>query len=208
MVNVVRLLAGLYEENAYLCWREGEGLALLVDPGDQADMLIADAKGRGLDIGAILLTHGHFDHIMALPELIEKTDAKIWIHARDERLLSNPYPLKLPPEVQQRFVPTRIPDDRKLAGVSLTLCNIVVEMIETPGHSPGGACFYLPGDKILFSGDTLFKNGYGRTDFANSRDMDMRASLVTLFKMDADIEVYPGHGDGDRLGNIKRRFGL
>ena len=205
----MRKLAGLYEENAYICWVEGSSSALIVDPGDGASMLLEQLRQRELTLTHILITHGHFDHIMAVSELLEKTNAKVWVHERDEGMLFDPYPLKLPMDIRARFEPVRLPQERKVAGRCLLFPGedgMRIEMIETPGHTPGGVCFYLPDERTMFTGDTLFSDGYGRTDFATSRVADMRASLIKLFAMDEGIMIHPGHGEEDTIGAVKRRF--
>ena len=206
MLNVVRLLAGPYEENAYLAWPEHGSEALLVDPGGNADMLMNEIEKRGLTLTHILLTHGHFDHILAVPELRKRTDAKIWIHEMDESMLFDPYPLKLPFDYRHQFKGIRLNDDDKVSGRELNLFGMRIEMIETPGHTPGGVCYYLPDEGIMFTGDTLFADGYGRTDFATGRAADMRASLAMLFEMPNDIMIFPGHEESAKMGEAKRRI--
>ncbi len=208
MLNVVRLTVGLYEENAYLGYFDGRTEAFLVDPGDKPDALIDEIAQRGLTLTHIFLTHGHFDHILAVPELVQKTAAKVWVHERDEAMLFDPYPLKLPPSVVARWAPLKLTVEQRVSGTELALQCESIRMIETPGHTPGGACFYFPDSKVMFTGDTLFRDGFGRTDFASSCAADLRKSLHTLFAMEADIRIYPGHGDSDTIGNVKRRFGL
>lgn len=208
MLNVERILAGPYEENAYLCWLEGRDEAFIVDPGGRADALMAELERRSLHLTHILLTHGHFDHILAVPELRRRTGAVIWIHERDEGMLFDPYPLKLPGPVQAVFEPLKLAAEQRHEGDELLFAGTLpIRMIDTPGHTPGGACFSVPDEQLMFTGDTLFRDGYGRTDFATSRAADLRASLQRLFQMPDDIWIYPGHGEGDALGAVKRRFG-
>ncbi len=243
MLNVVRLTVGLYEENAYLGYFDGQAQAFLVDPGDKPEALLQEIERRGLTLTHIFITHGHFDHILAVPELVARTGALVWVHERDEAMLFDPYPLKLPPSIKARWVPLKLDEEQKVQGSELRFpapavilrpqpkdlpqddlahdekvlrCaqddgegeDAIVRMIETPGHTPGGACFYFPEQQVMFTGDTLFRDGFGRTDFASSRAVDLRSSLQALFQMDEQTRIYPGHGDSDTLGAVKRRFGL
>lgn len=211
MLNVARLTVGLYEENAYLGHFDGRTEAFLVDPGDKPDELMREIERRGLHLTHIFITHGHFDHILAVPELVEKTGVKVWVHERDEAMLFDPYPLKLPSSIKARWAPLKLSEAQKVMGRELRFPDdqgALVQMIETPGHTPGGVCFYFADQQVMFTGDTLFRDGFGRTDFASSRAVDLRKSLQALFQMDEDIRIYPGHGDSDTIGAVKRRFGL
>lgn len=204
MLNIRRLPLGLYDENVYLAYLDGCGDALVVDPGDRADSILDAAKQAGVKISHILITHGHFDHILAAPGLRELSGARVLVHELDAHMLADPYPLKLPTQLLARFTPSRA--DELLTDQPFHAAGLRVQPIPTPGHTPGGLCYYLPEHKALFSGDTLFRDGFGRTDFAGGSVSDLRDSLLRLFQLPDDVMVYPGHGETGSMGEIRGRL--
>ncbi|MDR3275854.1 MAG: MBL fold metallo-hydrolase [Treponema sp.] len=171
------LAVGSLETNCYIIPLEDHRSCALIDPGDEGDRIIACLKELGLTPRYILLTHGHFDHISALPDIAAVWPyAEIAIHRDDAGRLKQPPDLLL--DEGSRVGPFRV--------------------IHLPGHTAGSVGFLLEPDssapKILYSGDTLFQGGVGRTDLPGGNQAALEASLDRLLAMDGDIAVYPGHG--------------
>lgn len=196
---VRRVLCGELEENAYLVCPESRDDAFLVDPGDDFDALSAALRRSGRRLTHILLTHGHFDHILCAPRLRAVTGAKIVIHREDAPLLQdaalNVYNPVFCREAFSPFAADVLLD----GGEENTLCGIRVQVLHTPGHTPGGVSYYLPEHKTLFTGDTLFDGGYGRTDLPGGNDRALFRSLQALAKYPGETMVYSGHGEAAQL---------
>ncbi len=167
------ILTGVIRENCYIV-RDDSGIAAVIDPGDNAQKIIRHIADNGLQVQWILITHGHFDHIGAVAKVKEQTGAQVAIHAADSAAL--------------RFVPDRLVKD----GDIVCCGDLQFEVIETPGHTPGGVCYRC--DDALFTGDTLFYESIGRTDLGGGNFADLRQSLRKLRDLPCDdLAVYPGH---------------
>ena len=202
-IHLVR--CGLIDENAWIVAREGRDDCVVIDPGDAYPALKAAVGERR--VAAILLTHGHFDHIMAAGQLAQDTGAPVYVGAQDMEMLDDPQLNGLAGLMGGGDMPgpaiSALPFAEKLTAAALEF-----EIIPTPGHSRGSACLYLPGEGVLFSGDTLFEAGYGRLDLHGGSVRDMRDSLVRLFALPAEVRVYPGHGGVTAIGREKARYRL
>lgn len=194
-MNILRFETGAYRENAYAVF-DGEGHATIVDPGEDAPRLVAALRDSGSELAAVLLTHGHLDHIAALPALLAAFPAPVHVAAADAawcfsaRNAFFPYePVLAPPEGLVEDVAD---------GAEIRAGRLVFRVLATPGHSPGSACFLLDGPDgtppTLFSGDTLFAGSIGRTDFEGGDDAAMSASLRRLAALPPETRVLPGHG--------------
>ncbi|MDR0387115.1 MAG: MBL fold metallo-hydrolase [Treponema sp.] len=184
----------------------------IIDPGDQAPVIIARMEKLNLRPRYILLTHGHFDHIAALPHLAAAfPQTVIAIHPEDAAYLGkaayavhrNSFAAAGDPSYVDMLwkdmpSPSLLLDEGGRAGPFTALY--------LPGHTPGSVGFYLADQKILFSGDTLFQDGYGRTDLPGGDWERLRQSLERLFAMDGGIRVFPGHGPPTTIGEEARRY--
>lgn len=191
-MDIKRIAVGLLGTNCYII--TDNGLACIIDPGADCDKILSEIKG--LKVDKIVLTHGHFDHFMAAEKLKEKTGAPIYISEEDSEKLSD-YRKSLYDIMgvgSDGFISAG-PDF--FLAETVELCNNKFEVIKTPGHSEGSVCLLF--DKILFSGDTLFKRSIGRYD-RGSYDHLMR-SLWNLMLLDDDITVLPGHGEATTIGD-------
>ena len=197
---IERLVVGPFAVNCYIV---GSGLGrqgMIIDPGDDTGQILGRVSRLKLDIKFIVLTHGHLDHTGALKEVKEATGSQVAVHADDARTL-NDRSLGILLGISQPSLP---PPDRLLKdGDELALNGLRFTILHTPGHTPGGIC--LLGEGMLFSGDTLFKYGIGRTDMPGgsySQLMDsIQAKLMTL---PDEVVVYPGHGPETTIGNERR----
>ena len=181
-MNIQKLTLGLYQTNTYLLANDTE--AVVIDPGYEADTILDALAGKTLK--AILLTHGHFDHVGAVKELVAETGCQVWIHAAEATM---------PPMVTAGplyFTHTYDEGDSvcPIEGLELTV-------LHTPGHTPGSVCLLC--EDCMFCGDTLFAGSMGRCDFPGSNIFDMRKSLKVLWGLAGDYRVFPGHAQATTL---------
>ena len=187
MVSHKIIPVGVYEANCVILWN-GED-ALVLDPGQDADFLLAFLSERNLRLRAILLTHGHFDHVNGIPGLLEKNpDVPVYAHPSDWVMFGHPMN-RNPPDYPGVGRPANLKDVRDIVG---DFPAFAFQVIETPGHTQGSVCVKT-GD-LLLSGDTLFAGSCGRTDFPGGSMADMRRSLAALAKLPPETKVVPGHG--------------
>ncbi len=190
--------SGPLETNAYLLVCDVTKRAAVIDvPPESADVLLERIKELSLSVDAILLTHSHWDHIAEVSELKKHLKALIYIHKEDAGNLESPDSDKLP-----LFFPLRgiKPDGYLTDGQELTIGKLVITVIHTPGHSPGSVCFYLLSERILISGDTLFRGTIGNLSLPTARPALMWDSLKKLAALPAMTKVYPGHGNSTTIG--------
>jgi len=184
---------GSYEVN---CSIVSEGArALVVDPGSEGDRIARLLAQKGLEPAAILLTHGHFDHIGGVNDLQAAFPGlPVYVHPDDTVMFGHPFNQN-PPDYPLAVRPRDIRDARDLPADAPTLgFTGTMAVIPTPGHTPGGVCYHFPADKLLLSGDTLFAGSAGRTDFPGGSMNKLMASLKTLAELPDDTLVIPGHG--------------
>lgn len=190
-MKIEKIVCGAYAENAYCI--DGE---LLIDPGDDLPTLARLAGG----IKAILLTHGHFDHMLAAEELQKRTGVPVYVHPLDAPMLSDASLSAYNPEVSS------LPQPGHIAYTAYPESLFGFRVLHTPGHTPGSVCLYREAEKVLFSGDTLFRAGFGRTDLAGGSMHQLLSSLRTLLALPRDVRVYPGHGESTTIDEECRRY--
>ena len=196
-------VAGPVQANNYLVVDEVSKEAILIDCSDYVTEIIDYVKENDLTVKYILLTHGHFDHVLGINRMNEVLGAKVYVHKGDKEQVVNTR------AVMTMFgLPTEGVENPKITATlsdagELTLGNQVIKVIETPGHTPGGVC-YLIGD-CLFSGDTLFHGTIGRIDLPGGSFQQIKHSVKDiLFALDENIKVYPGHGEPTSIGYEKK----
>lgn len=199
---IQNLVLGNVATNCYFLMNPQTKDLLVVDPGDEADRIqekIAALEGKPV---AILLTHGHYDHMLAADAIRRKYEIPVYIHEKEEALLEDSM-LNLSGYWSSSY--STKADHLVKEGDVLQLAGYEIHVLHTPGHTAGSACYYFPQEKVLISGDTLFCQSYGRTDFPTSSPRDMQNSVGRLLKeIPEDVAVYPGHEMSTSIAMEKR----
>ncbi len=199
-MNIETIEVGLMGVNCYIL-RNGDK-CVVIDPGDDADRICEYMSKNGCEPVAILLTHGHFDHIGAVDELVERFGNIRVYAAKDEKALLNDPALNCTARVGR---PKTVSIDTELQdGQMFTEAGIQFNVLATPGHTAGSICFQILDGHVLFSGDTLFKGSMGRTDLPTGDGSVIFDSLRELASLPDDYAVYPGHGSSTTIGEEKR----
>lgn len=185
--------------NTYLI--EKKSKKYIIDPGSlKMNKLLEYIKSNNFEIEGIILTHGHYDHIIGIPTLIDELGInKIYISNIEKEFLYNPrYSLLFYSDLDQKVLEESL---SKVEIIELIPYSIFedFEIIHTPGHTKGGICLYDKGEKVLISGDTMFKGTYGRVDLPTGNSREMRDSIYKLLKLDKNTLVYPGHGESTTI---------
>jgi len=198
-MNVERLVVGPLEANCYVV-TDGTGEGIVIDPGGQPETILAAIKRLKANIKYIILTHGHLDHAVGLPQVKASAGALVALHSDDIPLLNDrtlsawlgmSLPRMPPPDI-------KLQDWQEIRAGELSLT-----VLHTPGHTPGGIC--LLGEGVLFSGDTLFQNSIGRADLPGGDQDTLTQNIQTrLMILPDDTIVYPGHGPPTTIGQERR----
>lgn len=196
------LPAGMNQTNCYIVGCDETMRGAVIDPGGDGERIVQQIKHSGLDIEYVLITHAHFDHIGAVAEVVEATQAKLALHPDEKPLLeagggASMWGLKVNPSP---------PPDMELSqGQEIDLGTLTLEVLLTPGHSPGGVTFYEADEGVAFVGDVLFSSGIGRTDlYGGDSATLMRSIKDVLFALPEDTIIYPGHGPSTTVAREKR----
>ncbi len=190
------LQLGKLQTNCYIVSDEKTLDCVVIDPGDESNAILNYAEDLGLKIRYIFITHGHFDHTMAVNPLREATGATVYICKKDASLTPSA-------EHHKFFVEPGSRTEFYGEGDVIELGSLRFEIMETPGHSPGAVCIRC--ENVLFCGDTLFRDSCGRTDLQGGSMRTLLRSLKRLYDLPGDYEVYPGHADSTTLER-ERRF--
>ena len=202
-MSVRKMILGPVQTNVYFYINDDTKEAVLIDPADNPERILEFAGRNGINIKAICLTHGHFDHVMGLKGVQDATKAKVYACREEKRLLTDDEHNLSSEAVGvactvEDYIPLSDGDVIEEAGKKLKL-------IFTPGHTEGSCCYYIEDEKILFSGDTLFCCSVGRTDLPTGSSQKMLDSLnKKLLVLPEDVRVYPGHGEETDIGYEKK----
>ena len=194
-MKIFNLYSGSWRSNCYLLADTDAGVCAVIDPSEDAGRIVRFADSKGLRIVQILLTHGHFDHILSVDTLRQMTGAPLAMHTEDAECLFDSH--------KNAFdlvggKGEYAPPERELAeGSIVELGTHKIKVLHTPGHTKGSCCYAV--DDCLFTGDTLFVGGYGRCDLYGGSYSEMRRSLDRLASLETDYKIFPGHGESGRL---------
>ena len=207
MLNFEKIVIGELETNCYLLWETEIKECFIIDPADDGVAISEEINAKKLKVKAILLTHGHFDHCLGALDLKLIYNVDFGCSQKDAFLLDRQDETAkhfLKREIQ---VPNFIKIDIDLDKTrELDLAGEKIEIIKTPGHTPGSVCFYSKTQELLFSGDTLFLGLRGRTDFKYGSTKKIYESLKKLMKLPKDTLVLPGHGDETTIERESRCY--
>jgi len=197
------ILVGALGVNCFLVGDEASNEAVVVDPGADGDAVLDAIDRSGMQVKYIINTHGHFDHIGAVQALKEATGATYLIHEKDLHLLSVAERSARMYGLSAKNAPQ--PDRFLTDGLRLEFGSLAIEVLHTPGHTPGGCCLYLCNEKLVITGDTLFADSIGRTDLPGGSLKQLLSGIrEKLMTLPDDVVVWPGHGPSTTIGREKR----
>jgi len=198
-MNLQTLVVGPFQVNCYLYWDEETRDGVVIDPGSDAESILPALEQSGMTVRAILLTHGHCDHIAAVDDIKKHFDVPLYIGDGDQELLSNPsenvsemlgHPIVVPE-------PDVLVKDEQM----IKLGSVMFRVLATPGHTPGGVCYLDEAENVLFCGDTLFWGSIGRTDLPGGSLKVLLDSIRSrILTLPDGIKCYPGHGPNTTVG--------
>lgn len=193
------LVLGSVQTNCYIISNEVSKEAIVFDIGDQADKVLGYLLENDLTCIAIILTHGHFDHILAVDDFVQRTGVLVYAHEDELELLMDP---EMNSSARVRRPYSLKPDVLLKDNQELNLGDLLIKVIHTPGHTKGGACYYMPEEELLISGDTLFREDIGRSDLPTGDGEELVRSIKDkLMVLDNKVRVYPGHGAPTTIGH-------
>src|SRR5215213_5956848 len=198
-MDVRTFTVGPVQENCHIARLDGSHEAIVIDPGDEADLLIEAMNKLEVEVAAILLTHTHFDHIGAVAPVARATGAEVWCPELEVPVLAD----------IMRYVPwpgfgpfeSYAADHTVAGGERLKLAGMEIDVLFTPGHSPGHVTYSVPAERAIFSGDVLFAGSVGRTDLPGGDHATLMQTLAGLVEaLPAETTVYPGHMGNTTIG--------
>jgi len=199
--EIICLTNGIFEENCFILADRDRGEAVLVDPGEEADLFLARLDTERLALTGIWLTHGHLDHVMGVGRVVERAGVPVWLHPAD-RPLYDAVPQQAASLLGIEIPPPPAPDYDLADGDAVRVGDAVFDVLHVPGHSPGHVAFVVPGAAV--SGDVLFAGSIGRTDLpGGSAETLLRSIRERLAVLPDDTVVYPGHGPATTIGSEK-----
>lgn len=200
-MQIHELVVGPLKTNCYIVTSD-QNHAVVIDPGFEAEKIVAKIRELGVKPKFILLTHGHFDHILAVDEIRGKYNIPAYIGVNEKEVINSPQM-----NLAGAFMGLNFSSDADVYltdGQEIKLAGFRIKVLEVPGHTPGGLCYYFEDENLVFSGDTLFHESVGRTDFpGGSSSALMNGIRNKLFTLPDDTKVYPGHMSETTIGHEK-----
>ncbi len=202
-MKIKHFVVGPVQTNCYILINNDTKECIVIDPGDKGESIAYTLKNDGLKPAAILLTHGHFDHICGVNAIKKAFGIKVYVHEHDRELISDP---EKNDSIMFTGKGVSVEADEFLRdGETLDLAGFKVKVLHTPGHTPGSVCFYIEESGVLISGDTLFQMSVGRTDLpGGSMSSLIRSLKESIITLPEDTVVYPGHGEPTSIGTEKK----
>lgn len=201
-MKILQYPLGQMQANCYFILNDNQ--CLIIDPADDAPFILEELQRRNLKLAAMMATHGHFDHLMAAGEIQLSLKVPLYINFKDCFLLDRLS------ETAEYFLGHKLPIIKPSIIKDINtekefkLDNWEMKIIHSPGHTPGGSCFYFEKEKIVFAGDTLFKNGIGRYDFSYSNKKLLYQSINNILKLPSSTIIYSGHGEETTVEVVKK----
>lgn len=200
-LKIGRIVMGICQTNCYFVYEEGRTDVIVFDPADKGDYIYQALKEKGFLVKAILLTHGHFDHIWGVEKLKELSGAKVYAYEGEKEVCES---ASVNVSKNTGRACEIKADEYIRDGEEITVAGISCQLLATPGHTKGSCCYYFEKDKLLISGDTLFQESVGRTDLpTGSMSSLVRSVREKLMILPEDVKVYPGHGESTTIGHEK-----
>ena len=198
MLKIEIMVLGAYQTNCYIVWEESSQSCAIIDPGYEAEVVLEQVSRLGLSVDAVLLTHGHFDHVGAVEQIVKATGCKLWMNESDWSQKKSPITAYMYPLANCDFTEVWFCEDQE----QITAGGVTFLTLHTPGHTHGSVCYLA--ENALFSGDTLFAGSCGRTDLPGGNWETIRSSLQRLSCLESDYRVFPGHGESTTLAAEKQ----
>lgn len=193
-MNIETLVLGTYQTNCYIVWAEGSQTCAVIDPGYDPERVLAQVEELGLTVDAVLLTHGHFDHVGGVEAIVKAANCALWMNEGDYSAREKEfYPL-----ANSDFTDIHFCEDQE----EVTAGGLNFLVYATPGHTYGSVCFRC--ENALFTGDTLFAGSCGRTDLPGGDSQGMAFSMERLRELDFEGRIYPGHGPASIMAAERR----
>ena len=202
MLKIEKFVLGALQTNSYLILNEDTKEVLIVDPATCPDYMLSHVKSNGYVPKGILLTHGHFDHVMGIEGWVEAYDIPVYLHEDEKEILATPN-LNLSVMMGKYYSYDKVQTLKD--GEILELAGFSFQVIHTPGHTKGGCCYYEKDEEVLISGDTLFHTSVGRSDFpTGSMSTLIKSIKEKLFVLPDMVMVYPGHNSLTCIADEKK----
>lgn len=203
MVKVYSIRVSVFSTNCYLVQNTESKEGFLIDPGDYEEKILEFLREKEVKLTAIYLTHGHLDHMMAAERIRKEYDVPVYCHEDELAVLADPVQNLTSRFMRRGYVFTEAQGLKD--GAEFVVAGVPVKLLHTPGHTPGGCCYYLTENGVLFSGDTLFYRSIGNTEFpGGSMGTIARSIREKLYVLPEETVVYAGHGEETDIGSEKR----
>ncbi|SCY81912.1 MBL fold metallo-hydrolase [Alkaliphilus peptidifermentans] len=203
-MKIQRIIVGINETNTYILHDENTMAALIIDPGDEGKTIMRYIDRNSLNPMGIVLTHYHHDHTGAAEELKNKYNCPIYAHKKEAKGLQDPE-INRSISVRRKII-SITPEKLVIEGDVISIDEIALEVIHTPGHTPGGISLKVKGSNIVFTGDTIFSDDLGRTDLEGGSEEALKKTITNkVSRWSNDTVIYPGHGEISTMAAVKGR---